>query len=80
MRGLVTTRLLYHGINMLLPNRQATTFPVTAQTQLYEFHDSHHAFRIDGDWCAALDGITHLLIEGAVVTGLIDDALLALSL
>ena len=65
---------------MLLPNRQATTFPVTAQTQLYELHDCYHAFRIDGDRCAALDGITHLLIEGAVVTGLIDDALLALSL
>ena len=80
MRGLVTTRLLYHGINMLLPNRQATTFPVTAQPQLYDLPHCDDAFRIDGDWCAALDGITHLLIEGAVVTGLIDDALLALSL
>ena len=64
---------------MLLPNRQATTFPVTAQTQLDEFHDSHHAFRIDGDWCAALDGIAHLLVEGPIIAGLIDDALLALS-
>ena len=80
MRGLGTTRLLYHGINMLVPNRQATPLTMTTQTQLDELHDCYHAFRIDGDWCAALDGITHLLIEGAVVTGLIDDALLALSL
>ena len=79
MRGLVTTRLLYHGINMLLPNRQAAPFPVTAQTQLYELHHCDDAFRIHGHRRAALDGIAHLLVEGPIIAGLIDDALLALS-
>ena len=40
---------------MLLPNRQATPFPVTAQTQLYELHHCDDAFRIHGHRRAALD-------------------------
>ena len=62
---------------MLLPNRQATPFPVTAHTQLYELHHGDDAFRIHGHRRAALDGIAHLLVKGPIVTGLIDDALLA---